>query len=209
MNDRGVTLIEILLVLAILSLVMGIATPMVSGVTSANLKGAAGSVSGAIRYMYNQAGLSGAYCRMQFELQGRGYKAECADKPFYLDQKRETANAEGERDEPEDEETKKLSSDDEEIKERERLKASFREIKTSVIRAAKLPPEIRFDGVWTGHQKDRFTKGAAQLYFFPGGYTERAYVHIADEKNNIYTLIVSPLSGKVTIEPQYVEVPEK
>ena len=209
MNDRGVTLIEIILVLAILSLIMGIATPMLSGVTAANLKGAAGGVSGAIRYMFNQAGLSGAWCRMQFELQGRGYKAECADKPFYLSPKRESANAEGERVEEDEEDTKHLSSDDEEAKEREKLKASFREIKTTVIRSSKLPEEIRFDGVWTGHQKDRFTKGTAYLYFFPGGYTERAYIHIADEKNHIFTVMVAPLTGRVTIEPDYVEVPEK
>lgn len=210
-SAAGITLIEIIVVLAMVSLFMGIAIPMASSVTSAHLKASAGTVAGAIRYMFNLSGMTGAYCRMQFELQGQGYKAECADKPFYLARTLETATGEGERAEHEDDEADKtrLSSDEEEMQEREKLKAAFREIKTTLIRNAKLPEEIRFDGVWTSHQRDRYTKGFGHLYFFPGGYTEKAYIHLADEKANSYTLIVSPLTGRVLIEPKYVEAPEK
>jgi general secretion pathway protein H len=206
----GITLIEVLVVISILALVMMLATPMVSGVTAANLRAASESVAGAIRYMFNVSAMTGAYCRLQLDLQGTAYRAECADRPFYLSKTLETATNEGEREEKDDEEDeKRLSSDEEEMAERQKLKPNFRELKTTLMKKAALPDGVRFDGIWTSHQRDRFTKGQGHLYFFPGGFTEKAYIHIVDEKGAAYTLIVNQLTGKVTVEPRYVEAPEK
>jgi general secretion pathway protein H len=209
-DERGITLIEIIVVVAILALVMSVATPMVAGITLANLKSASGNVSGAIRYMFNTSAMNGSYCRMRFELQGTGYLGECSDRPMYLARELETAGAEGERAVLDDEErVGKFGMDEEEMRMRESRKPRFSEIKSSIMKKAKLPEGIRFEGIWTGHQKDRFTKGQGYLYFFPGGYTERAYIHLADEKGRIFTLIVAPLTGKVSVYNEYVEAPEK
>ncbi len=49
------------------------------------------------------------------------------------------------------------------------------------------------------------TSGPAYLYFFPTGMTERAVIHLADDSQNAYTLLVEGLLGTVKVLPSYVE----
>jgi general secretion pathway protein H len=207
-RQSGITLIEVVAVLAVIALTVSVATPMLSGVTMAGLKSGAGSVSGAIRFMFNHVSMNGAYCRIRFELQGGEYAGECSDKPIYLSKRLETAGTDGERVEEEDE-VGRFGMDEEQKAERERNKAAFAEIRPALLKKSKLQDGIRFDGIWTGHQRERFTKGQGYLYFFPGGYAERAYIYLADEKGNIYTIVVAPLTGKTAVYPEYLEAPEK
>jgi hypothetical protein len=43
------------------------------------------------------------------------------------------------------------------------------------------------------------TEGEAFTHFFPDGYAEPAVIYIADDLKAEYTLIVTPLSGKVKV----------
>jgi general secretion pathway protein H len=61
--------------------------------------------------------------------------------------------------------------------------------------------------VWTSHQKAKIDTGLAYLYFFPQGYTERAQVTVR-QGNNVWTLLVSPLTGKTSIVDGEPEVPK-
>ena len=61
--------------------------------------------------------------------------------------------------------------------------------------------------VWTSHQRAKITDGLAYLYFFPQGYTERAQVTVR-QGNNVWTLLVSPLTGKTSIVDGEPEVPK-
>jgi general secretion pathway protein H len=60
--------------------------------------------------------------------------------------------------------------------------------------------------VWTQHQRDPVKHGLAYLYFFPQGFTERAQVYVQQGKN-VWTLAVSPLTGRVKIAAEALEVP--
>ena len=46
----------------------------------------------------------------------------------------------------------------------------------------------------------------AYLYFFPQGYTERAQITVR-QGNNVWTLLISPLTGKTSIVDGEPEVP--
>ncbi|RPH69131.1 MAG: type II secretion system protein [Myxococcaceae bacterium] len=61
--------------------------------------------------------------------------------------------------------------------------------------------------VWTSHQRAKIDTGLAYLYFFPQGYTERAQVTVRQGKN-VWTLLVSPLTGKTSIVDGEPEVPK-
>jgi len=61
--------------------------------------------------------------------------------------------------------------------------------------------------VWTSHQKAKIENGLAYLYFFPQGYTERAQVTVRQGKN-VWTLLVSPLTGRTSIVDGEPEVPK-
>jgi general secretion pathway protein H len=69
---------------------------------------------------------------------------------------------------------------------------------------------IRFRQVQTAHDDTARTSGRAYLYFWPGGLTERASIQIrigdSDEDYQTLTLLVSPLTGKVTVKGGPVEL---
>jgi general secretion pathway protein H len=60
--------------------------------------------------------------------------------------------------------------------------------------------------VWTRQQKTAVETGVAYLYFFPQGYTEKAQVYVR-QGDNVWTLTLSPLTGKVNIVAEELEVP--
>jgi general secretion pathway protein H len=63
---------------------------------------------------------------------------------------------------------------------------------------------ITFRAVQTTHDDAPRTSGRAYLYFWPGGRTERASIQVrigtSDEDSRTLTVLVSPLTGKVTIK---------
>jgi general secretion pathway protein H len=63
---------------------------------------------------------------------------------------------------------------------------------------------IRFRSVQSTHDDEARRHGRAYLYFWPGGRTERASIQLrmgeGDEASQILTLLVSPLTGKVTVK---------
>jgi general secretion pathway protein H len=65
----------------------------------------------------------------------------------------------------------------------------------------------RIRDIYTPRQREPYTEGKAYLYFFPDGHTERAIIHVADTSNDIYTLIVQPLTGRVEVRAGDVPVP--
>ena len=83
--------------------------------------------------------------------------------------------------------------------------AAFSAFTTSEIEPRKMSG-VRVS-VWTSHQKAKIDSGLAYLYFFPQGYTERAQVTVRQGKN-VWTLLVSPLTGKTSIVDGEPEVPK-
>jgi general secretion pathway protein H len=61
--------------------------------------------------------------------------------------------------------------------------------------------------VWTSHQRAKIDTGLAYLYFFPQGYTERAQVTVRQGKN-VWTLLVSPITGRTSIVDGEPEIPK-
>ena len=51
--------------------------------------------------------------------------------------------------------------------------------------------------------------GVGYLYFFPLGYTEHAIIYLAEEGGHVYSVEVAPLTGKVTVHDERIEVPSR
>jgi general secretion pathway protein H len=69
---------------------------------------------------------------------------------------------------------------------------------------------ITFRSVQTTHDDAPRTSGRAYVYFWPGGRTERAAIQLrigdSEETGRTLTLLVSPLTGKVTVKAGPVEL---
>lgn len=77
-SARGFTLIEILVVLAIVGLVLGLAIPKVQELSGVELRSATRRLAGAARYAADQAAVHKTPFRIRFDVPGRTYRVELA-----------------------------------------------------------------------------------------------------------------------------------
>jgi general secretion pathway protein H len=231
--QRGLTLIEISIAIIIVALLFSAAVMGIGSITGAKAKGTAGELAGTIRSLYDSAALRGKTCRLVFEIpdpkneeEPTRYHAECAESGVTTARDRDTALREENREREREERTRGTAAPGEtrrnylvsgggdqpsakELMEGEKARvesaARFSAYTSEEVPVRELPPDVRVS-VWTRQQREPVESGVAYLYFFPQGYTEKAYVYVR-QGDNVWTLDVQPLTGKVQIEPEALEVP--
>lgn len=228
-SGRGMTLIEIAIALLIAALLFSAVTVSIGAITGAKARSSAGELAGIMRSLYDTAALTGKTCRLVFELPERAededtpvrIHAECAAGSTTTSRDRDAALRE-ESGRPRD--RKEAPPRDERIlsgggqgsqptleqlmtaeQQRVEQSASFQGFTSEAVEPRELPASVRV-GVWTRNQRQYVESGVAYLYFFPQGYTEKAQVRLS-QGDNAWTLKVQPLTGKVTVVPEALEVP--
>jgi general secretion pathway protein H len=193
--------------------------------TGSKARAAAGELSGVIRSLYDTASLTGHTCRLVFQLPEKDddgpvkYWAECAAGNITTardrDQALEDANRAAElaaRDKGRPKATASRSSDAPQTPEEQEALEKARVAKLSRFSgftSEEITPKALAGvqiSVWTPHQQDPVKSGLAYLYFWPQGYTERAYVWF-QQGDNTWTITVSPLTGKTSVVGKALEVP--
>jgi general secretion pathway protein H len=227
---RGFTLLELIIVIGIIALLMGGAVMAIGAVTGSKAKASATELAGTIRLLYDSAALTGKTCRLVFELPNPKdddtpvkYHAECAKSGLTArrdrdDELRELRESEKDRErekkkKEEDARFKTLGSNDAPtvqdlmVREKSRVEddAKFDVYSSEEIAARTLPDAVRVT-VWTRHQREPVKQGTAYMYFFPQGFTERSQIGVR-QGPNVWTLTVAPLTGKVAIVADELEVP--
>src|SRR5437868_12464460 len=89
--DRGMTLVEITVALAVAALMLAVAVPALSAVTRAQLRQKSGQLAGAVRSLYGGAAIAGRTCRLVFDLDANAYWSECARSNVRLSREGERA----------------------------------------------------------------------------------------------------------------------
>jgi general secretion pathway protein H len=83
-RSSGFTLIEIIVVLAIVGLIMGLGVNALRSLARSDLRGAATHLSGAMRFLFDRASTTGKTHRLVLDLEGGRYWAEITDDKFYV-----------------------------------------------------------------------------------------------------------------------------
>lgn len=224
--QRGLTLIELLVALAIVAALFGSVAMGVGALTGTKARTAAGELAGVMRSLYDSAALSGKTCRLVFELSDpkdddgeTRYHAECAAGGVTTSRDREAALREGNRaaeaqarDGDGRRDWRQGTSGEPTLTEllgQEKTRVEEAE-KFSGFTAEELAPRTLPGGVslsvWTRHQHKPVEAGLAYVYFFPQGFAEKAQVQVR-QGDNVWTLVLSPLTGKVTVVGEALEVP--
>ncbi|MCA9546093.1 MAG: hypothetical protein KC613_16930 [Myxococcales bacterium] len=202
-RGRGLTLLELLIVLGILVLMIGLGISGLGGMSSTQLRTQTNRLSAAIRYTYNRSVAQGLYMRMVFDLDGDAYWVEASDRPVFMSkQKRDV----GEDLEAADEEALR-GLDEKEIARIKSKRARYQE--DGLIPRVAMEKGIGLDGVLTVGQTDVFSSGRAYLHFFPNGFVEPALIYTTDGDESFMTLEVNPLTGKVTRTAGKVDPPRR
>lgn len=210
-GERGLTLIEVTIALLIVGLLVFVAIPSIEALVGVRAREEAGRISGAIRYMYGQSALTGKPCRMVFDLDARKYWAECTEDRFTVALDKESSrDGQAVVDEPSSWSREPADPLDEGLALRQQVEkeAEFSSFTSSEITERSMPDGANL-AVWTAHQTEKYTAGKAYLHFFPQGNTEKAHIYVSSDHGDVYTLVVSALSGKVRVVNEELELPRK
>ena len=206
---RAMTLIEVLIVLAIVALMMG-AVVMGSGqLASSRLRHSSTMIAGAVRVAFSRATATSKSIRLVMDLEESLIWLEEGDQPHFVQTKDTTgtggASAATVAEKAALEESSRI------VKGPTAPRTAFHAIDPMGVVASdpgkvKKPLErgIKFREVQTAHDDQPRKSGRAYLYFWPGGQTERASIQLrignSNNDKDTITLLVAPLTGKVTVK---------
>ena len=220
-RSAGMTLIEIMVVVAIMALASGAAIFSLRSAGRASLRGTASQLAAGIRYCYDRSITTNSYYRLVLDFDTNTYWPERSEDRVLLGRDKEKAPGKGVAfDQEAADKRRDVKADEDDARMRERgqglgialeppprpRRAKFQTFSDAAVKKVQLKGVRLFD-VYTPRQKEPYKKGKAYLYFFPDGHTERALVRISQDED-FFSLLVSPLTGRVDVKAGRVE-PER
>jgi general secretion pathway protein H len=213
-SRRGLTLVEILVVLSIVAIVTGTAIAGSMQLPSARLRGAATMLTSAIKVAYTRATATSRDLRLVMDVDRQGIWLEESSSPMLVQSKDKSPTGGAEA---------VTQVEREALEERDQIlqgppipKPKFKPVHeygfgethegAETGGARPLGRGVKFRSVQTGHDDAPRTSGRAYLYFWPGGLTERASIQIQIDEDTILSLEVAPLTGKVTVKAGAVDL---
>ena len=183
-REHGMTLIEVLIALLIISVVIGGVAVSAGGVFSSRLGQASGKLMAMVRYTYDRAVMTGKPYQLVVDIdEGKAWIEEMEKEKSCEARLREIDDLEKNQ--------AGRATDDESPEALE--KGTKKE--DMILRTISLPDGIKFDAVRAQHHSERVTEGEARILFFPDGTAERAFIWLAREEN-VFTVEIRSLQGR-------------
>lgn len=206
-RNRGVTLIEILVVVALMALFV---TAVVTGLganTNAKIRSAATLIASAVKVGFTRSASTSKSTRIVFDMERHSVRLEEANMPVLVRRKDETGLSET---------NKKSRQELDAAKDSKRVSEGpslpqpiFQPIKgygfdpDDPAKGRELPGNVAIRSVELARESDPVTLGQAYLNFWPGGQTERASIQVGrrerTDTSGILSILVAPLTGRVQI----------
>lgn len=215
----GFTLIEIVVALAVIGLIMGVAVGQMDRIFELEMKKTSNRLASTIRYLYNKAAMDRMYIRLVLDIEEQSYWVEATTDPFVLAREdssrprpQETRKKEGEGVEASEGETPGGESAEGgggaaaegEVQKMKVPEPKFGPIDSHLLKPVKMPDMVFIKDLYVEHARGPIEGGKGAIHFFPNGYVERAVINLRDEEDTVnYSLETNPISGRVSIEPEY------
>jgi len=232
----GFTLVEAAITITILALAVGVVLAN-WGSASAELRRAAGQLSGTVRASYDEAALTGKTVRIVFAFDKPVVQVEGSEALLSFDDEQRplqrgaglaqksgpvgpsligfalggamTGKSDGE-------EKGKKSEDDAPPSALQALLGLSKQIDkeeqapafSSLGHDLALGADVKLLDVWIQGMGDPIKEGIAYLYFHPNGYTQDAIIHLTNTDGAVFSIKVAGLSGQTEVVPEYIEAPK-
>ena len=211
---KGMTLIEIMIVVALIAGIMTIAAVSFGVLGQTDVQGDALKFSSLIRYTFNNAATSNETLQMKIDFDENKFSVEKLELAGGLSddelqgttlKSSQAPNQNRNRDRADriDEEDSKFGKVT-----RIPLDGLFYDDEDN-----QLSDDVYFVGLMTSHHDDIQTDGIGTINFFANGFVERSVIYLGDEaaKNGeeegvIYTIMVNPLTGQSSVTPGKKEI---
>jgi general secretion pathway protein H len=211
------TLIEVLIVMALIALVLSAVVIGSGQMASSRLRHSSAMIAGAVRVGFSRATASSKTVRLVMDFGDNAIWLEQGDQPHLVQSK--DLSGTGGASAATVQEQAALEESSRILKGPTAPRTQFTEIDAMGLVASdpgkghkSLERGIRFRRVQTAHDLEPRKDGRAYLYFWPGGQTERAAIQLgvgeADDDTRTLTLLVAPLTGKVTVKDGAVDLPQ-
>jgi general secretion pathway protein H len=233
-DASGFTLIELIIVVAIVGLIMSLGVSGLRSLARSDLRASATNLAGAMRFLFDRASTTGKTHRLVLDIDAGRYWAEVSDDKFYAPREVETIDATRKR------EAAEMQEDDERRQAEEKAAAAassslststlptdssydpnkldvgefhpkharFAAFKDLALKPVKLKKGIVIRSVYTPRVTDAVTSGRAYVYFFPLGQTEPAIVSLSNAAGDtVFSLVAHPITGRVHVYNQEVKPP--
>jgi general secretion pathway protein H len=227
--DGGFTLIEIMIVLAIIALMGSLGIRGFRSLARSDLRTSTTNLAGAMRFLFDRASTTGKVHRLVLDLENERYWAEVSDDKFFIPRDAESPEALRRREDLEaleDVEKRKKREEDDKIAaasasssgasfdvakleagEFKPQRARFAAFKETALKPVTLKKAV-LRSVYTPRVTEPITSGRAYIYFFPLGQTEPAIVTLSDPTGEtIFSLVAHPITGRVRVYNQEVKPP--
>lgn len=207
-RSRGVTLIEVIIVVALVAVMMTGLVMGMGAVTNARVRAAATMIASGVQVAFSRSASTSKSMRLVFDLDQHTVMLEESDRPMLVRRDDETGTAGAEA---ATEQERKAKEEAERILEGPVApRPLFRPVKAMGFEDDKggasgrsLGSGVVFKRVEVEHAEEPQTSGRAYLYFWPGGMTERASIQIgragSTGDESVLSVLVSPLTGKVKV----------
>ncbi len=201
---RAMTLVEILIVMAIIGIMMGVIVAGSGQTSSARLRQSGALITGAVRVAYARASSMSRPTRLVFDFEKQTITLEESDAPMLVQSKDVTGT--GGADPVTEAEKNAVAEGQRIVAGPQAPRATFKAVTDAGFgkEPKPLPSGIQFRSVQAAHDDAVRRTGRAYLYFWPGGQTERAVVQVRigdkDEDSDTLSLVVSALTGKVEVK---------
>ncbi len=209
-GQRGVTLIELMVVILIVTLVTGGIVAGSGQLASSRLKRSTTMIAGGVKVAFTRATVTSKSVRMVFDIDASKVWLEEAEQPMLVTSRSKISTG-GEADPVTEAEKAAVAESERIVKVTLHQPSAFKAIKALGFAdpeggndGRELGRNIKIRSVQTPHDDEPRTAGRAYLYFWPGGQTERASIQLrigtSTDDDETLSLVVSPLTGKVTVK---------
>jgi general secretion pathway protein H len=179
-NNRGLTLIEILIVLVIVASIAAIGVPRLMNTSADSMKKLTRHMTTLTKEIRNRAKLKNVTERLVIDMSSEPHR-------YWVEYTQGSRPIPANLYEPKDKD------------EPDKNEAQFKKDEILTKKEKELPKGVYFNSVETVNSKEPITNGLAYVHYFPEGFVEAAVIQITNRKGMTWTLVISPLTGQAEV----------
>ncbi len=223
MTESGITLLELMVVMAILALLIwAIAGGLAP--TQSRLRSETGKVAGMLRFAFDRSMATGSHHRVIINLDDDTYRVERCEGKVVL-RRGETAEKLAEQEKERTASAAALGTTDVDqamamVSEAAKQAlgggagqagASCEAVKGPLGRPRTMSRRggIGISKVYVAHLEEPVDGGEVTINFFPLGYGERALVEVSDGEGDVYTIVLHSITGRVEVKNGELKKPDE